>query len=441
MDRGDGALGAHGAVGARDVALAALRWVTGAAVAVDGGATWRETLAADAPLSDDLYAGTAGVLAALAEARLSGITAFDEHARAAVRRLASLAGPASGGGAPDLSLYSGLSGVAAALHMWAQVSGDERAAAGSRAVVETITGIAAGAGPVSPSRDLIEGEAGILLVLVELGGARAEQVATEIAGRLVAGARWAGGLPDWLPRQGAEVITPNFSHGAAGIGYALAAASARLRRPDLLRVAVLAGRRLVELGTRPDGTLAVPYRSPPSPDAEPVSFGWCHGPTGTMRLFQVLDVLRPGEGWAGWVRASRMAVRESGLPARLRPGFWDNVGQCCGTAGVGEMALDSYQETGDREWLDWAAVLARDALRRRIADESGARWSNTEYRADPPDLEPEVGWMQGAAGIAGWLLRLTRVAAEGTGARRLWWPDRPALAARKAAGEAPVGLG
>ena len=72
-------------------------------------------------------------------------------------------------------------------------------------------------------------------------------------------------------------------------------------------------------------------------------------------------------------------------------------------------------------------LSARDVLGRCIADEAGLRWSQTEHTASPPELEPEVGWMQGAAGIAGWLLRLARLERDGASARRIWWPDRPAL--------------
>jgi hypothetical protein len=36
----------------------------------------------------------------------------------------------------------------------------------------------------------------------------------------------------------------------------------------------------------------------------------------------------------------------------------------------------------------------------------GVAWSNTEHTATPPELPPEPGFMQGAAGIAGWLARL-----------------------------------
>ena len=380
------------------------------------------------PLTDDLYRGTAGVLAALAEARLCGIGDFDDYARAAAGRLCALA-DAGTAKLPDLGLYTGLGGAAAALHLWWQASGDPRAGQAAAELARVIARITQAAGRVTPWHDVIAGEAGILLVLAGIGDASTDLAMAGLADHLVGQAVWIDDLPDWYPRAGARAIAPNFSHGASGIGYALATAGARLGRPDLLDTATKAARRLIRLGRRPDGTLAVPNRIPPlDPPAEAVSYGWCHGPTGTLRLFWLLDRLQPGCGWAGWAQACRLAVRRSGLPARPRAGFWDNVGQCCGTAGVGEMAIGSYQESGDGRWLDWAAELAADVLGRRIADESGVRWSNTEHRLDPPDLEPELGWMQGAAGIAAWLLRLTRVRSQGTGAPQLWWPDRPAPA-------------
>jgi hypothetical protein len=59
---------------ARAAARAALRWVTDAGVSVNGAMTWPSTRAPGAPMSDDLYFGTAGILAALAEAKLGGLT-------------------------------------------------------------------------------------------------------------------------------------------------------------------------------------------------------------------------------------------------------------------------------------------------------------------------------------------------------------------------------
>jgi lantibiotic modifying enzyme len=422
----------------------ALRWVAGAALAADGGATWPETRAAGAPAADDLYAGTAGVLMALAEARLSGIADLDDHARAAGGRLRSLVAAQAGADAAqaagdvvqedpaipaapdatDFGLYSGLSGYAAALAAWASVSGDGPAADAARDAVRSIAAAAEGGQPLSTFRDLILGDAGILLVLLGIGGAAERPAAAVIGDRLIAEAEWPDGEPDWRANEANPCYLPNFSHGAAGIAYALATASGPLERPDFLDIALSAGRRLVRLGSRPDGTLAVPHSIPQQAWSAPVSYGWCHGPSGTVRLFDLLDRLRPGDGWADHAAAGRRAVRESGLPARLYPGFWDNLGQCCGTAGVGEMALDRYQETGDPQWLAWARTLAADVLGRCIAGQDGVRWSNTEHKASPPELEPAVGWMQGAAGIAGWLLRLARLQQDGPAAARVWWPDR-----------------
>ena len=437
-----------------EAAREALRWVTDAAVPVPGGLAWPETRQPDGRVSDDLYDGTAGVLMALAEARLSGIADFDAFAAGAVGRLSYLGGThPAGDGTPDpgdpavpppdprrAELYIGLAGYPVALRAWAAADGDQAAAATADQTIAWLTGLVAAGQPASELRDLIIGEAGILLALVTLGrGPDVAQAAGWIADRLVAAARWPDGEPDggpdWTMGDSFACTMPNFSHGAAGIAFVLATASGPLGRPDLLGLAAAAGRRLERLGRRPDGTLTVPHSIPQDPWADPVSYGWCHGAAGTSRLFTLLERLRPGEGWAGCAAAARAAIRASGLPARLWPGFWDNLGQCCGTAGVGEAVLDHYQDTGDRDWLDFADVLAADLLRRAIADGAGVRWSHTEHRVSPPDLEPVVGWMQGAAGIAGFLLRLDRLHRDGPGAPRLPWPDRPPAEARPASAE------
>jgi lantibiotic modifying enzyme len=421
-----------------DAGLEALRWVAGRAVPAEGGVTWPDMTMPGSPRGDDLYEGTASVLAALAQARLCGHIEYDEVARSAASRLITLiSDPAASGetgpdgsGEPDLGLYTGICGMAAALRMWYLASGDRQALNSAQAIVRAVAGqvtnAAAHGRPVTRWRDIIEGEAGILLVLLRVGEPDdAAPAASTVADQLIDQVTWIDGLPDWYPHADHPQFLPNFSHGLAGIGFALAAAARPLGRPDLLNLAQMAGRRLVKLGQRPDGTLAVPHSLPPADPEVTVTYGWCHGPVGTLRLFELLNGLCPGQGWDRHAGAARQAVRRSGLPARLYPGFWDNLGQCCGTAGVGEMALDRYQRAGDPSWLAWAGELAADVLARRTADASGVRWSNTEHRASPPELEPAVGFMQGAAGIAAWLLRLAAVIGDGSRVPVPWWPDRP----------------
>jgi lantibiotic modifying enzyme len=119
-------------------------------------------------------------------------------------------------------------------------------------------------------------------------------------------------------------------------------------------------------------------------------------------------------------------VRTSGLPARLRPGFWDNDGRCCGTAGVGEVFLDSWQRAGHDEDRDFAVQLADALVDRAVHDGPDAYWQFVEHRAPEPLLPPGVGWMQGAAGIAAFLFRIARLLDDGPAAPAVarmdnWW--------------------
>ncbi len=202
------------------VARDALRWVTDAAVATGDGVSWPETRAAGEPLADDLYAGTAGVLVALAEARLAGLTEFDNHARAAAGRLRGLArdgleawhavtaGAAAGGEyGPDPGLYTGLAGTMTALDIWGQASGDLAARRAARDAAEGLARIAA-VRPVSEWRDLLSGEAGVLAGLIAFGGTSAMPGASRIADRLAAEAEWIDGLPDWHARPGDRSFQP-----------------------------------------------------------------------------------------------------------------------------------------------------------------------------------------------------------------------------------------
>jgi lantibiotic modifying enzyme len=386
--------------------LAGLRWVAGQRLP-----------------DDTVYAGTAGVLRAFAEVRVGGVREYDGAAlairdallarRLEPRRHGTVNGSIAGTDA-DTSLYCGAAGRAAALACWAAASGDETAAAGARRIAGEIAGA-----DRSPVRDLLLGDAGVVLLLADLGElAGAARFAEGLAGA----AEPSGAGVDWRNKPGAEFVMPNLSHGTAGVALALARAGTVLARPDLLALARSGAARLLEIGRRDDGLVAVPHSIPQQSWAAPQSWGWCHGPTGTVQLF--LELARVEPGWDEAVHGSLTALRYSGLPARRYPGFWDNVGQCCGTAGVGELALDHYQATGETAWLDWADDLAGDVLGHATAVGDDLCWSNLEHTVANPVLPPQAGWMQGTAGVAAFLLRLARVHRDGPEAPRLPWPDR-----------------
>ena len=182
------------------------------------------------------------------------------------------------------------------------------------------------------------------------------------------------------------------------------------------------------MGLLDDGGFVIPHTIPPSRrEVEPVTYTWCHGPAGTSYLFAAL-------AHAGVAEVAGLEVAElrrrclhsiliSGVPQRLRPGFWDNDGRCCGTAGVGDALLDAAQDCQDparaEELLAAARTMGDALVERAIRDQAGARWRFLEHRHDPPLLPPGTSWMQGAAGIAAYLLRLTRVIQD--------WPSAPVV--------------
>jgi hypothetical protein len=195
--------------------------------------------------------------------------------------------------------------------------------------------------------------------------------------------------------------------------------------------------------------LALPHLVPGAPELglEPLAYGWCHGPTGTSLLFVALDAAGvaevAGEHPLWWHRRCLDAIHASGIPERLRPGFWDNDGRCCGTAGAGDTLLDAWTRFGDPRDLQLAIRLGDALVEHAVVEGDRAYWRFVEHRNDDPLLPPGVGGMQGAAGIVAYLYRLGRIldsvggdGVEGGGAgrpvavRRMdnWWalPPGPA---------------
>ena len=107
-----------------------------------------------------------------------------------------------------------------------------------------------------------------------------------------------------------------------------------------------------------------------------------------------------------WVQKSATAVLTSGIPEQRTPGFWNNVSQCCGSAGVGQFMLDLHTVTRDPKYLAFAQKMTADLLARATRDDTGTRWVQAEHRVRPEQLVAQTGYMQGAAGIGSWLLRL-----------------------------------
>ena len=421
----------------RDLGEAAWSWVLDQVRGDDG--PWLpesvpEEGASTAPPADrdSLYSGIGGLAPVLAEIAAYRELRADEQslAQAVVERLVS-----QGTSRTEPSLYFGLAGDAVALRLLAP--GAERAVLARLADLATPAGWPTAERPDpgydGPLADVVLGSAGVVMTALWAGGERSAAVATagcefllRAADRTPAGLDW--GVVPHAPSSG-----PNFSHGTAGIGAALAVAGAALDRPDYVDAAVEGARHLLSVGSLDDGGFVVPHTIPPSRrEVEPVTYTWCHGPAGTSHLFTALREAGveevDGHGVDELRRRCLHSVLRSGVPQRLRPGFWDNDGRCCGTAGVGDVLLDAAQDEVDParadELLAAAGTMADALVERAVRDETGARWQFVEHRIEQPLLPPGTSWMQGAAGIAAFLLRLARVLDVGLEAPVVDRPDQ-----------------
>ena len=235
----------------------------------------------------------------------------------------------------------------------------------------------------------------------------------------------------WEQRRGQPARRHHISHGALGIAYALAAVGTAVGRRDLIEAALDGVADVVARNEAGPAGFLVPHSDPQQVafGLERYSYGWCHGPAGDAQVFRLLAQLADagagdGDGWRALVGRCWHTVITSGLPERLRPGFWDNSGRCCGTGGVLALACDREVEHGDG--LAFADLLVGDLAGRATVDAAGARWSNVEHRVSPPELEPRPGWAMGNAGLVRELLRHARITAGRDPSYAVQWPDHPA---------------
>ncbi len=309
---------AAGRLDVEDVVRRAFGWIGSVAVGVDGGLGWAE----NGILADDLYSGTAGVLLGCAEAAAAGIDTGQVSAGAR-GRLLHLAGRGPGVATlPDDGLFSGWAGVTVALSAWSRATGDAAAAEAAAQVRAQIAGriLDARDGPDRPPRytDVICGDAGILLALLDGDSDPVLHAVDVLAGRLAVVAEPAPGGLHWRMVAGWEYLMPGFSHGTAGAAYALAAAGRALRRRDLADVACRGGDALLAAGNHPGGW-ALPLAIPARPGGPAANYGWCHGPAGTVRLFVLLNEIDPQPKWQQATDACLQALRDSRLPAGSTP--------------------------------------------------------------------------------------------------------------------------
>jgi lantibiotic modifying enzyme len=398
-----------------DAAQHAATWIDAAPAEPNAAATGKPA---------DLYYGTAGIVLFHLEAhRATGDERYLAQARAgADALLAALPGTKEPG------LYTGIAGIGFALLEAAKATGDARYRDGA---TRSVALLAERARPTAKgvewndTTDIIAGGAGTGLFLLqaahELNDPGARELALSAGRHLVElGRPEAGGLK-WAMDPRFARLMPNFSHGTAGVCYFLATLHGETRDATILEAALAGARYLLAIADQKHDGCLVFHHEPGGKDL--FYLGWCHGPAGTAALFHRLFQVTGDPQWQQWVERGARSVLASGIPEQRTPGFWDNMSQCCGDAGVAEWFLDLHRLTGKPEYLSFARRLAHYLLARATRSEAGWSWLHAEQRVRPEAKAAQKGYMQGAAGIGMLLLHLHEHDRGITRAIRL--PDSP----------------
>ncbi len=401
---------------ARGLAIGALEWLLGTGRVVGTGLAWAATSEDDQP-DPTLYSGSAGIVLALLEGHRA--LGDDRYADAAARGGRTIA--ASVEQWAHSSLHFGLTGMAFALTAVCDELGDAAAGVAADTALQLVRSGFDGE-RWSDQFDLLGGNAGIALGALSLGDVDLALLAVTPYLRLAEATR--AGV-QWEVRAGVPARFHHISHGTLGIVTALAAVGRAAGRSDLIELALAGAADVVSRDQAgPMGFLVAHSDPQHKPEfVERFSYGWCHGPAGDAQAFRMLAAVTGDPAWRQLVDRCWHTVTHSGLPQRLYPGFWDNSGRCCGTAGVLAFACDRYVERGDE--LNFATTLVQDLANRAVADDGGVRWSNVEHRATPSDLAPRTGWAMGNAGIVRELLRFSRIESSRDPSYAITWPDQP----------------
>lgn len=411
-----------------DVALRAARWIRASRITTPNGVAWPSDPLKKDSITTDLYNGFPGVILFHLELYHATMdTAWLDDARLAANEL--IARLPAMDAAKDAGLYTGLGGAVFVLEETHRATGDAKYRAGARQALSMIHGqviktplSAVWQGP-SATNDIISGASGIGLALLwadQMINDQDSRALALAAGRhlMDIGISEKGGTK-WGVTNDAKTFYPNFAHGTAGVGYFLATLLKMTGERSLLAGALAGAKYLESIADTSNGGFKVFHHEPGGEQLFYLS--WCHGPAGTARLYHRLAQITGRPRWEQVVTEAAKATIDSGAPEKQSPGYWNNVSQCCGNAGIGEFFLELQRRSPKPEYQAMIDRVRANTLSRGTAEGDGMKWPQAENRTSPNDIVAQTGYMQGAAGIGSFFLHLDAFTKKRTPA--IIWPD------------------
>lgn len=332
---------------------------------------------------------------------------------------------------PDPGLYTGTAGVGAIMLRMYNAFGEskylEAAKEAGKYLVSSAVNTSNGV-KWTTSNDIISGASGTGMFLLELYQTTNDKIyldtAVKVGKFLIEQALKEEKGWQWKAFANSTIIYPNFSHGTAGMSFYLAQLY-ELTKDEKFRTAAQKGADWLLNNLDPSqGGAAWKHDDGPGNDLFYVSY--CHGPPGTARLFYQMYIITNDNKWLNLVTDSTKWLINAGLHEKDLDGYW-NVGQCCGTAGIGDFFADVYKVTGEQVYLDWAIKMADHLIEESNSVQSNVsiNWVQAENRRDPETKYAQTGWTQGAAGIGHFFLKMNALVNNNIDYKPTTLPDNP----------------
>ena len=237
---------------------------------------------------------------------------------------------------------------------------------------------------------------------------------------------------------------PNFCCGTAGVAYFMATLFQQTGAAAYKDAALRGAEYLLSVARLDDDGLLIYHDEPLHENL--YYLGWCHGPAGTARLWAKLyEVTGDAKWWSLVLRGVRTIAGDAlpdfawllNMPAQPRQPAWQSVSQCCGgAAALNFLAqVDAYAvrhglPTGGADPMGVARRVADVIVETKgrpcgPAHLNATCFPSPEEHDAPTALTEQVGWMQGAAGVAASLLHFGAHVSNTSRGSRLAWPDEP----------------
>ena len=272
--------------------------------------------------------------------------------------------------------------------------------------------------------DIVYGSAGIGLYLQyiadELDSDRADSMVISVAHGLMDLSYPYSDHLRWKFHPESESFMDNFSHGTAGVAYFLAETYKRTRDEQFLHAA-LQGTRLLDSVANEKGY--VPHHLPGG--EELYYLNWCHGPAGISRLYYSLYDVTKDQEWLDKITfvADHLLLEE--IDQTEKPGYWNNVGKCCGDVSIAEYYQWLYDLSGKSKYKEFSTIMTKKILNKATIQDDFMKWIHAENRKSPEDQAAQSGLMQGTAGMGLWFLHLYGM--EQAGNYSIQLPDYPVI--------------